>query len=100
MSSSAGYQQLPQSVQEDDITERQTPISNTGQRDKRWSTRPGSIDLKKLDSAFKRCTFRLFIPDSLMLMLGGKMDRINSTEFEKEEEGFRTHTKTHMAQRI
>ena len=93
MSSSAGYQQLPQSVQEDDISERQTPTSRTGQKDKR---RPG-IDLKKLDNAFKRCTSRLLMPSSLILMRGGKMDGINSTENEKEEEGFRTHTKANMA---
>ena len=65
MSSSAGYQQLPQSVHEDDITERQT---STSQRDKRRMVRPDRIDLKKLDSAFKRWASQLLVPSSHVFM--------------------------------
>ncbi|KAF8625433.1 hypothetical protein AX15_005392 [Amanita polypyramis BW_CC] len=50
MSSSVGYQPLAQSVVEADVTDRQASVG------RRRLTQPGSIDLKKLDSAFKRWT--------------------------------------------
>lgn len=100
MSSSAGYQQLPQSVHEDDVTESQTSTSHVGQGDKKRSVRPDRIDLKKLDSAFKRWASQLLVPSSLMFMRAGQMDRIDCAENEKEEEGLRTHQKADMAQRL
>ncbi|KAK2463289.1 hypothetical protein APHAL10511_004944 [Amanita phalloides] len=55
--SSAGYQPLVQSVEDDDdVPERQVSLSHTSKGDKRQSGGPGRIDLKKLDSAFKRWT--------------------------------------------
>ncbi|KAF8629679.1 hypothetical protein AX17_005615 [Amanita inopinata Kibby_2008] len=57
MSNSVGYQPLAQSVEEVDVAERELSTSRrASQRHRRRSARPVSIDLKKLDSAFKRWT--------------------------------------------
>ncbi|PFH51476.1 hypothetical protein AMATHDRAFT_142297 [Amanita thiersii Skay4041] len=55
MSSSAAYQPLTQSTEDADIADPNSRDILSRKR-RKASTRPGSIDLKKLDNAFKRWT--------------------------------------------
>lgn len=66
MPSSAGYEPLPQHVEEDEQTVNGGPDPNHvakpshGQSLKR-PYKPGHIDLRKLDNAFKRCGSNLSV---------------------------------------
>ena len=60
MPSSAGYEPLPQHVEEDEQTVNGSPDSNhvakpSGKKSLKRPYKPGHIDLSKLDNAFKRC---------------------------------------------
>ncbi|KAH7888822.1 phosphatidylinositol 3 and 4-kinase-domain-containing protein [Phlebopus sp. FC_14] len=58
MPTPAGYEALPQTVEEDEIGtgEQDTSAKPTRGRTSRRSQKPGHIDLSKLDNAFKRWT--------------------------------------------
>lgn len=96
--SSSGYQPLNQSIdEEEDVGDAiQAPQSRptAGTRGRRR----GSIDLTKLDTAFKRLGGLVLI--MFILLKGRQMDRIYSTESEAEEEGHRLFQKADLAKRL
>jgi phosphatidylinositol 4-kinase type 2 len=58
MPSSAGYEALPQTVEEEEQVnggEQDSAPKPTRGRPLKRSLKPGHIDLSKLDNAFKRC---------------------------------------------
>jgi phosphatidylinositol 4-kinase type 2 len=63
MPSTAGYEPLPQHVEEDEETvnggDRDHIAKPSHQQALKRPFKPGHIDLSKLDSAFKRCGGRL-----------------------------------------
>ncbi len=73
MSNRAGYQPLVQTIDdEDDIGEgTQVPTSRASGR--RRASRSGSIDLHKLDTAFKRCVSEICpAPRRTVILAGGQ----------------------------
>jgi len=57
MPDSSGYQQLPQDLEDETLFEEQGPEDHTKTtrgRSLRRARKPGHIDLRKLDNAFKR----------------------------------------------
>jgi len=64
--SPAGYQPISQSIdevdEESDVGIVNQPSSSQSIRGSRRRTHPGSIDIKKLDNAFKRQVSPMFVP--------------------------------------
>lgn len=88
MPSPAGYEPLPQHAEEDEETVNGGPdpdhIAKPSHRQAlKRPFKPGHIDLRKLDNAFKRCGGRL--PADLNLT-SCQVDRIHCAKGETEEE--------------
>lgn len=101
MSNRTGYQPLTQAIDEEEDVGDGAEFQPSGPptRGLRRSVRPGSIDLRSLDQAFKRYVWSLAgINLCSTDLLGAQMDRVHCSESEAEEEGYpRVYEETDMA---